>query len=203
MSDLKQYVQDAIRTESKIDNITTDQFNLVELLKAYVAIGNLLDDIKKNTFYNKPIDPIKWDANRLTAIQHISKVDKFNKLPIIPLTSIDPRLFHAIIGIATESTELVEAILKALSTNSDIDHVNVLEEFGDIFWYTAIAIDSTNADWDSILATNIAKLKKRYPEKFTSDDAINRDLESERKILEREKFQVRTAQQVLDNLHDY
>lgn len=32
--------------------------------------------------------------------------------------------------------------------------------------------------------TNIAKLRKRYPDKFTEDAALNRNLEAERKILE-------------------
>jgi hypothetical protein len=31
---------------------------------------------------------------------------------------------------------------------------------------------------------NIAKLRTRYPEKFASDRALNRDLEAERKVLE-------------------
>jgi hypothetical protein len=40
--------------------------------------------------------------------------------------------------------------------------------------------------WDlrEILATNIAKLEARYPEKFTEEQAINRDLGAERQVLE-------------------
>lgn len=37
---------------------------------------------------------------------------------------------------------------------------------------------------EKILDTNIYKLKKRYPEKFDVEKAINRDLDAERKILE-------------------
>lgn len=35
-----------------------------------------------------------------------------------------------------------------------------------------------------VAETNINKLKARYPEKFTSEKALNRDLDTERKILE-------------------
>jgi hypothetical protein len=35
-----------------------------------------------------------------------------------------------------------------------------------------------------VMDINIKKLEARYPEKFTEDKAINRDLEAERKILE-------------------
>ncbi len=48
------------------------------------------------------------------------------------------------------------------------------------------ACQSNNFDISSILENNINKLKIRYPEKFTTEKADNRDLESERKALENE-----------------
>ena len=59
---------------------------------------------------------------------------------------------------------------------------------------------------DGKLERYIEELTARYPDKFTSDDAINRDLATERQILEGKtpnKFEVRTAEQVLNNIHDY
>lgn len=184
--DLKQYVQDAIRTESRIDSIKTDYPDLDAIMRIFVAAGNMLDDIKKNVFYGKEIDPTKWDNNLLIIKDASTDIfqGKFVQLERKEELQIDPRLFHAIIGIATESTELVEAVIKAMANEVDIDHVNVREELGDLNWYQAIAVDSTDADWEEILITNIEKLKKRYPEKFTTDHAINRDLHAERSILE-------------------
>ena len=183
--ELNQYVTDAVRTESRIDTIQTNSENLIAVARIFVAAGNLLDDLKKNIFYGKYINDDKW-VEQLATISRESE-----QLSFIPndedkddLDSIDPRLFHAIIGLATESTELVEAVLKAIDDNVDIDHVNVQEELGDINWYQAIAVDASGADWNKILETNIAKLKARYPNKFTSEDAINRDLVTERLILE-------------------
>ena len=40
-------------------------------------------------------------------------------------------------------------------------------------------------DGSEILNKNIEKLKKRFPDKFTEEKAINRDTEAERKILEK------------------
>jgi hypothetical protein len=37
--------------------------------------------------------------------------------------------------------------------------------------------------FEEAMATNIAKLQARYPQKFTLDNAVNRDLEKERDIL--------------------
>jgi hypothetical protein len=42
-------------------------------------------------------------------------------------------------------------------------------------------------DIEKTAIINIEKLKARYPEKFTSENAINRDLKTERYILELDK----------------
>lgn len=181
---LKQYVQDAIRTESTIDVVNTEYNNLLGVMQIFVAAGNMLDAIKKNVFYGKEIKQTDWDANILTVLTETNLLEMFTLGENHTTLNIDPRLFHALIGIATESSELIEAIIKAIEYNTDIDHVNVREELGDLNWYQAIAIDSTNADWNSILDTNIAKLKKRYPDKFTAHAAINRNIEAERELLE-------------------
>ena len=51
-------------------------------------------------------------------------------------------------------------------------------------WYVANLCNMNGWDLRDILDTNIAKLEARYPEKFTEDKAINRNLEAEREILE-------------------
>jgi hypothetical protein len=42
-------------------------------------------------------------------------------------------------------------------------------------------------EWDlhKLCEINIEKLKARYPEKFSTDKAVNRDLDTEREILEK------------------
>jgi NTP pyrophosphatase (non-canonical NTP hydrolase) len=44
-------------------------------------------------------------------------------------------------------------------------------------------IDRSEFDFENILEINIAKLRQRFPEKFTSEKALNRDLNKEREIL--------------------
>ena len=189
--DLQQYVQDAIRTESRIETVTTDRALLISMLKAYIASGNVLDMIKKNVFYGKPIDRDKFNNYLSTIIQVGITTEMFSNITIngqeytTPPSDIDidPRLFHSLIGILTESTELAEALLKIIVTGNS-DDVNILEEFGDIGWYEAIGIDTLDGDFETILNTNIEKLRKRFPEKFTSEHAIDRDLVTERQTLE-------------------
>ena len=175
---LEQYVEDAIRTESQIEKVTLDRPELfLYALKTFIAAGNILDCYKKNVFYGKDVESkiFEW----LTAINYYQhQLEETN-----PDIDIDPRVFHALVGIATESTELMEA-LKKIVEGEEVDYVNILEEFGDINWYEAIGIDAMNGDFENILETNIEKLRKRFPEKFTSKEAIVRDLQEERSTLE-------------------
>ena len=40
-------------------------------------------------------------------------------------------------------------------------------------------------DYEKSLENNINKLKVRFPEKFTEENALNRNLKEERKVLEK------------------
>ena len=92
--------------------------------------------------------------------------------------------FHMLSGMSTELGELTDPFKKQLAYNKPIDFVNVQEEIGDLMWYVANLCRINNFDLESILQNNIDKLQSRYPEKFTKEFAINRNLEKERKILE-------------------
>lgn len=91
---------------------------------------------------------------------------------------------HMLMGMMTEVGELTDQFKKNLAYGKDIDWVNVKEEIGDLMWYISEFANEYNFDLEEILATNIAKLQKRFPEKFTSEYAINRNLDAEREILE-------------------
>lgn len=185
--DSKTYVQNAIRTESTIPHaVVDDRFTFEAVVEAFIASAALLDMYKKNIYYGKPIDPTK-QAGVVNGL--IGAARQLNQGHYLPLTKtdvlhIDSRILHAVIGIATESGELMEAVQAKLSVQKDLDTVNLAEEVGDLNWYEAILIDALGADWDEVRERNIAKLRARYPDKFDSDKAVNRNLEVEREILE-------------------
>jgi hypothetical protein len=178
--ELQQYVQDAIRTESRIDTVVVDPLFLGSVFQIMIAAGNMLDQIKKNVFYGKPFDE---EALKTEFLQIVGSLDGLKQTLTEgqrPAESaFNPRIFHSIVGIATESVEMLEAL-----SSPDFDTVNFLEELGDLNWYEAIGIDAVDGDFLKILETNIAKLRARYPDKFTTENAINRDIENERDILE-------------------
>ena len=99
------------------------------------------------------------------------------------------RILHAAMGLVTEAGEVLDMLKKHIYYGRDLDLVNIEEELGDLNWYQSIMIDALNklgheTDLDTILDKNVKKLQKRYVGSFTSDKAINRDLDAERKILE-------------------
>ena len=96
-------------------------------------------------------------------------------------------LLHASMGLTTEAAEFTDMIKKHVYYGRELDEVNLKEEVGDMLWYCAIALEALGTDFESVMQTNIDKLKARYPDKFTEDAAINRDVSKEREILENDK----------------
>jgi len=94
------------------------------------------------------------------------------------------RLLHAGIGIATESGEFLDMLKKHIFYGKPIDVINLVEEMGDITFYLGIACDALQVSFEDVMKKNIAKLKARYPNKFTEEDALNRDLKKEREVIE-------------------
>lgn len=92
---------------------------------------------------------------------------------------------HMVMGMETEVGEIMDGFKKNLAYNKPIDMVNMKEEIGDLMWYVAGFCRFNDIDLEQVLKTNIAKLKARYPEKFTEEAAINRNLDAEREILEK------------------
>lgn len=175
------YIDEANQTKS-------DQFHgelvSASYLKALVAgiAARLieLDKVKKALFYGKlPEGQRGFIAEGDT--------DDCHELPNILIADrgVGIDLIHGIIGKATEAGELLEAMLAVLDSPFEyIDATNIKEEVADGQWYDAIIAKALGFTFEEIQATNIAKLRARYPNKFSEYDAINRDLGVEREILE-------------------
>jgi len=93
-------------------------------------------------------------------------------------------LLHGVMGLVTESGELMDVVKKNLIYNKDVDLVNVREELGDIMWYWALVCRLYGWSPEEVMRINIDKLKHRYPEKFSETRALNRDIIGERDIIE-------------------
>lgn len=140
-----------------------------------------LDLLKKKIAYDAQPDKLfRVDAENSAALLNFQNPIFIDKIAESPELS---RLFHHTIGIATEVNELMLALTKAAVTGN-LDKVNISEELADTQWYIANAANTLQIDLGEAMERNIAKLQARYPEKFTEEAAVNRDLETERNILE-------------------
>lgn len=77
----------------------------------------------------------------------------------------------ACMGLSGEVGELTDMIKKWMFHHSDIDITHAKKELGDIMWYVACMAESFGWDLDDIMAMNIDKLKKRYPNGFDYEHA--------------------------------
>jgi NTP pyrophosphatase (non-canonical NTP hydrolase) len=78
-------------------------------------------------------------------------------------------LIHAALGLAGEAGEFADAVKRAAIYGRPLDNLNLKEEIGDILWYCALAAESIGYSLQDIASDNIAKLARRYPEKFTTE----------------------------------
>jgi NTP pyrophosphatase (non-canonical NTP hydrolase) len=164
-----------------------DGLNVINAIDDAIEAIKKLDQIKKAVFYGK--DNGLLVKNKNESDNQISLDNYLNLtipgVDICPVLQKDKNLFHAIIGVATEAGELLEALLNAIESRDEkLDLVNIKEEVGDVKWYLAILAREAGFKWGEDEVVNIEKLRKRFPEKFTEEKAENRDLTAERNILE-------------------
>src|ERR1022692_3937642 len=96
-----------------------------------------------------------------------------------PLSQEETDKLHCVIGMTTEVGELMDAFKRSIYYGKPLDAVNVGEEIGDIMWYVSNMCRLMDLDLEVLMERNISKLRVRYPEKFSSESALNRDLDAE------------------------
>lgn len=84
-----------------------------------------------------------------------------------------------------KSSILLDSLKKKLYYNKQIDFDKFSKTSKELFKTISSFCDSNKIEISEILDKNIAKLKARYGDKFSSDKAINRNINIEREILEK------------------
>ena len=77
------------------------------------------------------------------------------------------RLLTAGVGINAEGGEFLEIIKKMVFQGKPWNEDNrehLIIELGDLLWYVAQATMALGISFDEVVATNVKKLEKRYPE---------------------------------------
>ena len=107
---------------------------------------------------------------------------KINEYQKLAMTTLNPKLddkeilINGVMGLCGESGEAIDIVKKHLAQGHELDKEHLANELGDIAWYLAETATAIGYDLEDILQMNIDKLKKRYPNGFTTNDSINRTI---------------------------
>ena len=104
-------------------------------------------------------------------------VNEYQKLAMTtlnPALSKKDILINGVMGLCGESGEAIDIVKKWLAQGHELDKEQLAKELGDICWYLAETATALDLSLEDIMAANIEKLKKRYPDGFEAQRSINR-----------------------------
>jgi NTP pyrophosphatase (non-canonical NTP hydrolase) len=132
----------------------------------------IIDDIKKALFYGRDTDLLDYWRDQLGHTTGAT-YDVVHK-----------DLLHAILGMRSESGELIELLYTALVDKTEIDRTKLISELGDVLWYLALACNVLGINLWDVIDGNVTKLLKRFPNaKFSEALAINKNVDAENELL--------------------
>jgi NTP pyrophosphatase (non-canonical NTP hydrolase) len=143
--------------------------------------------MKWSTIMN--LDEYQKEASR-TECDQFRSLDRMTKGNLDSFAAIEDlvpiRMNHALIGLSSELGELSKLLENWIYYGGDEPNTaHLLEEVGDVMWRLAELCNAMGIRLQCAIDANIAKLKVRYPEKWTGEkaDRANRNKESERNAI--------------------
>ena len=113
-----------------------------------------------------------------------------NEYQNLAMTTLNPALsekdvlINGVMGLCGESGEAIDIVKKWLAQGHELDKEKLAKELGDICWYLAETATALGLSLEDIMAANIEKLKKRYPEGFDTERSVNRKEQSNSSLME-------------------
>lgn len=78
------------------------------------------------------------------------------------------------LGLAGEAGEVADSVKKMVFHQHGINRDELIKELGDVLWYVAALCSKLDVPMSVVMTLNIEKLKKRYPEGYSSADSKTR-----------------------------
>ena len=106
-----------------------------------------------------------------------------NEYQSLAMTTLNPELserdvlINSVMGLCGEAGEAIDIVKKWMAQGHELDRQRLAGELGDIAWYLAEAATALGLPLEDILRANIEKLKRRYPQGFSSSRSLCRDAE--------------------------
>lgn len=78
------------------------------------------------------------------------------------------------LGLGGEAGEVLDCAKKYLHHGHDLNLTHIEKELGDVMFYVCAIATLCGLTLEDIAETNVAKLKRRYPDGFSHEKSINR-----------------------------
>lgn len=180
---LTEYQQLAKRTLNHLGSIEDDIFHM--RIGVITKLGELLDAVKKHHAYGQPIDLINVAEEVGDIAFYLCNWATLRGLQVPGMTDVNDymqtREHHGIKDCINQVINLMSGVVM-WRPGYDIEYETACIMTG----LAALANVTSyfNLDFEDSLERNIAKLKVRYPDKFSEHKAVNRNLDRERRALE-------------------
>lgn len=111
------------------------------------------------------------DANEYQLLAGRTLIDG----PDATYTDLETMLVWNALGLAGEAGEVADTIKKAVFHRHPLDRVELVKELGDVLWYVAALCTKLEIPLENVMILNIQKLRKRYPDGYSSEASLKRD----------------------------
>lgn len=191
---LSDYALQAQSTEATAEASQEERFRHAEM-GLYTESAELLDALKKFFIYGKAVD-------YRNVIEEIGDVAWYAAIPVnhyeLTFAGFAPRtvVIPASLSIEEGLLRLCRLLLQNVSMFSryavdlekkgECDRTSVVSTLGNIVGLLRNICDLLDVELEEVLAGNIAKLKARFPDRFTKEAALTRNTEAEMVALEGE-----------------
>ena len=103
-----------------------------------------------------------------------------NEYQKLAMTTLNPNLsqkdvlINGVMGLCGEAGEAIDIVKKHLAQGHPLDREKLVKELGDIAWYLAETATALDVSLETVLESNIEKLRRRYPDGFRAKQSIHR-----------------------------
>lgn len=170
----------------------------------FTEVGELVDQAKKHIFYNKPLDIVNLKEELGDVMWYLAILARAFNNPKSEQSILEDAVYDWLDGenchhtdnskenliynldsiqdsLGYLRTDLMDLYKSRYNEKLQDKLESNLNDFIKDFFELSISL---GLSFNDILETNINKLAKRYPDKFDSNLALNRDLKAEREVLE-------------------
>lgn len=195
ISSLEEYRLLAARTLPDLGSMSNNLLHM-EAGIAGEFLGEAVDILKKTFAYKKPLDKVHLGEELADTVWYCAGVETINKLPGTVIV-FDEEAIASVENIKNQTITYIKESVEIRSSSVETECLGIIlankravdsSSRGAILAIVGICMgicEVLEIDFWQALTNNISKLQVRYPEKFTEEAALNRDLAAERVELEK------------------